>query len=122
MPNVLIVDDFAMVRTLMCNYFETRHIAQCTQASDGLEAVQKASKNQPDLVILDFSMPGMNGLETARAIREIFPKMVIFLVSAHADVLETVKESEDLNGVFSKSNVHPLFQAVKRYLGHGLVH
>jgi two-component system, NarL family, invasion response regulator UvrY len=121
MPNLLIVDDFAMIRTIMCNYFETRHIAQCSQARDGLEAVQKVTKSLPDLVILDFAMPGMNGLETARAIRAIFPKLAIFLVSAHDDVLETVKKSEGLNGVFSKSNVRPLFQAVKEYLGNELV-
>jgi len=51
------------------------------EASDGLEAVQKSEGLRPDLVILDLGLPGLNGIEAARQIRQCSPKAKILIVS-----------------------------------------
>jgi DNA-binding NarL/FixJ family response regulator len=51
------------------------------EASDGLEAVQKAQELQPDLILLDIGLPMLNGIEAARRIRELSPKSKILYVS-----------------------------------------
>ena len=54
------------------------------EAGDGLEAVEKAIQLQPDIVILDLSMPRMNGIEAARLIRQRLPATAIVFLSRHA--------------------------------------
>lgn len=112
MPSLLIADDFTLVRNTLCNYFETMHIATCSQAKNGLEAVEMTIKSRPDLVILDYSMPIMSGLAAAKAIHEASPLTTVFLISAHGHALDSVKD-DSIAGVFCKNNVGPLFQAVK---------
>ena len=58
--------------------------------SDGLEAVQRAEELQPDLILLDIGLPGLNGIEAARRIRKLSPQSKILFVSqeSSADVIE----------------------------------
>jgi CheY-like chemotaxis protein len=53
-------------------YFEELKL-DCSEAENGLDALQKAQQKKPDLVILDFSMPVMNGVEAARVFNQIMP-------------------------------------------------
>jgi two-component system nitrate/nitrite response regulator NarL len=55
----------------------------CEEASNGAEAVEMVQEVNPDLVILDITMPVMNGLEAARKIREISPETPILILSMH---------------------------------------
>src|ERR1700675_1219615 len=55
----------------------------CGEARDGSEALQKARELLPDLILLDFSMPGMNGLEAARLLRQELPEAKILMLSQH---------------------------------------
>jgi two-component system, cell cycle response regulator DivK len=66
--HVLIVDDFKDNRE-MYEYFLTENGFRVTQASDGREAIEKASSLQPDVIVMDLSLPGMDGWETARQIK-----------------------------------------------------
>lgn len=54
---------------------------------DGSEALRKARELLPDLILLDISMPGLNGLETARLLRQEVPKAKILLMSQHDPIL-----------------------------------
>jgi CheY-like chemotaxis protein len=59
----------------------------CEEAVNGLEAVEKARQCKPDLVILDFSMPVMNGLEAAKIIHAEMPDVPIILFTQHAALI-----------------------------------
>lgn len=77
---VLIVDDNTALRTMLAAAFLSGGFVTCGQAANGKDGIEVAKQIRPDLVILDLSMPVMNGLETARKIREIFPNtpMILF--------------------------------------------
>jgi chemotaxis response regulator CheB len=62
------------------------------EASDGLEAVQKADKLQPDLIVLDLGLPSLNGLEGARRIRRLSSKSKIIVASQESSA-EVVREA-----------------------------
>jgi two-component system, chemotaxis family, chemotaxis protein CheY len=63
---VFIVDDNPSVRNGIRTLLETSGFEVCDEARDGLDAVERASEVNPDLIILDVAMPRMNGLDAAR--------------------------------------------------------
>jgi DNA-binding NarL/FixJ family response regulator len=80
---VLVVDDFEPFRDFVSSTLkklpEVRIIGE---VSDGMEAVEKAQELRPDLILLDIGLPALNGIETARRIRELSPRSKILFVSA----------------------------------------
>jgi CheY-like chemotaxis protein len=84
---VFIVDDNSAVRTGIRRLLETSGFEICAEAIDGLDAVERASEINPDLIILDLSMPRMNGLDAARKLRDIHPNVPILLNTVHAAVI-----------------------------------
>jgi DNA-binding NarL/FixJ family response regulator len=88
---VLVVEDFEPFRRFVCSTLTKRPEMQIVgEASDGLEAVQKAEEVQPDLIVLDVGLPTLNGIEAARRIRKLSPRSKILFVSqeSSADVVE----------------------------------
>ena len=79
---VIIVEDYQPFRkwllSLLQNMPELRVLCE---VSDGLEATTKAEELQPDLILLDIGLPGLNGIEAARQIRKMSPKSRILFVS-----------------------------------------
>ena len=83
---VLIVDDFAPWRGFVIEHLEQQpHVRVLGYASDGLEGVQKAEELQPDLILLDISLPKLNGIEMARRVRKLVPKAKILFLSSNTD-------------------------------------
>ena len=79
---VLVVEDFEPFRRFVESILRKQPELQIIcEVSDGLEAVQKAEELQPDLVLLDISLPNLNGIEAAQRIRELSPKSKILFVS-----------------------------------------
>ncbi len=83
MPRILIVDDHLAVRRMLRKVFEC-HGFICSEASNGIEAIDKAQSDLPDLIVLDFSMPVMSGLEAARQLKRTVPTTPIVLFTMHS--------------------------------------
>src|SRR6266566_843598 len=81
---ILIADDHELVRRGLRSLLASRTGWNvCGEAKDGLEAVEKAKQLHPDVVLLDITMPEMNGLDAARLIRKDDPTMEIVILSQH---------------------------------------
>jgi DNA-binding NarL/FixJ family response regulator len=85
MPSrLLIVDDHEVVRKGVRMLFaNSDSIEICGEAQNGMEALRMVPELSPDVVILDLSMPGMNGFETAAKLRSIAPSIRIVFFSVH---------------------------------------
>jgi two-component system response regulator MprA len=93
--NVLIVDDNPEIRKLVRTYFDRETDFQiCGEAVDGLDAIEKASALNPDLIILDESMPHMDGLHAARILHGADAAVPIILFTLHADTISAVEASD----------------------------
>ena len=86
---ILVADDNPTIRKMLCKMFEAEDDYDlCAEATNGAEAVSLAKHCWPDLIILDLSMPVMNGLEAARDIKRIMPGVPIILFTIHADSIK----------------------------------
>lgn len=83
---VLIVDDHPLLRQGLKTLLELEGgITVVGQASNGPEAIRLAKQLQPDVVLLDINMPGMNGVEVAKVLREQQPDLGILVLTIHDD-------------------------------------
>lgn len=92
---ILIADDHAVIRKQVRSILEeSLRFEVCAEAEDGAAAVEKAQRLKPDVVILNVSMPVLNGLEAAREIRTRLPQSSIVILSSNADrqFLEVAKK------------------------------
>ncbi len=81
---VLVADDHELVREGICKLLELyEEVEVIGEAGDGLETLNKVRDLLPDLVLLDLNMPGMNGIDTARKIKEISPGIKILVLTIH---------------------------------------
>ena len=83
---VLIVDDNAFVRRALCALFKSQEDFEvCGEAGNGREAITKARRLHPDLIVLDLLMPVMNGLDAARVLSRTMPTIPLIMYSAFED-------------------------------------
>jgi DNA-binding NarL/FixJ family response regulator len=94
---VLVADDFVTVRKGVCAILESRGDIVCAEASNGAEAVRTATELKPDIVLMDFTMPEMNGLEASKRILQLVPGMPILILSRHT--METLTEAAKDAGI-----------------------
>lgn len=126
---ILLVDRFDLFRRFVKDVLQTEGgLLVIGEASDGLEAVQKAEDLKPDLVLLDVELPSLNGIEAARQIRNVAPTSKIIFLTQESD-LEIVREALKTGafGYVLKPNVvTELLGAVetvcsgKRFLSEGI--
>jgi DNA-binding NarL/FixJ family response regulator len=122
MPNVriLIVDDKESVRSGLRIFLELHEgFTVCGEASDGLQGIKKAFELKPDIVLLDISMPNLDGLEATHLIKEGSPRAQIVIVTDHSS-LEAARLAATVgaNGYVTKSlipsDLVPIIQEVMR--------
>jgi DNA-binding NarL/FixJ family response regulator len=82
---VILVEDHTLVRAGIRSLLQTlEHVEVVAEASNGHTALQLIEQHQPEVVLLDINMPGLNGLEVARGAKR-YPKVRIVLLSGHAN-------------------------------------
>ncbi len=82
---VLVVDDTDHVRNMLVDMLELDGFDVVGQAASGQEAVEVAPAADPDVIVMDYKMPGVDGLTAARSIREGRPSQAIILYTAYLD-------------------------------------
>ena len=86
--SILIVDDLPQIRKLIRDYLEEENeFRVCGEAIDGFDAIGKAQSLKPDLIILDASMPRMNGIEAALKLKKVLPETPIILFTFHESMM-----------------------------------
>jgi DNA-binding NarL/FixJ family response regulator len=100
---VLIADDSPYIRRAMRKLVESAGFDVCGEAENGALAVEQADQLQPDLVLLDLSMPVMNGLQAAPLLRKRLPVVPILLFTLYCDRnLEEAALAAGVTSVLSK--------------------
>ena len=86
----------------------------CAEATNGPEAIDLALKHRPDLIILDFVMPVLNGLEAARELKKIISDVPIILLTQHANLDTALLHSDTIvDRIVSKSDAFELMGHVR---------
>jgi two-component system response regulator NreC len=81
---ILVVDDHEAVRKGVCFILDTRDgLEVCAEATNGFEAIEKTLELAPDLIIMDVTMPGMDGLAACKQIKSFQPQIPILIFSQH---------------------------------------
>lgn len=119
MARVLVVDDAAFMRMTIKKMIESEGFTVAGEAGNGVEAVQKYMELQPDVVLLDITMPEMNGVDALKRMKEYDPKAKVVICSAmgqQAMVAQTIQygAKDFIVKPFEKDR---LVAALKRVLG-----
>jgi CheY-like chemotaxis protein len=116
---IMVVDDNPAIRRALKNILEFNEgWVVCGEAVDGRDGIEKAQRLNPDLIVLDASMPVMNGLEAARVLHQIMPQVPLILCSLHTDdVLRKEAFNAGVNAVISKAqNIQTLIHRAQELL------
>jgi two-component system invasion response regulator UvrY len=119
---ILVVDDNPAVRHYLRAILEQQSAWQvCDEARTGGEALQRVQKTPPpDLILMDFQMPDLNGLDVAQQIAQLFPKIPILLVTIHLSAqLAEAARRVGVRGACAKTDVGSIVQAVEALLHEG---
>ena len=119
---VLIVDDDMRFRRFVNELFSSEKDLQIIgEAEDGQEAILKAKELKPDLVLMDISMPRMNGLDATRRLKGIMPELLVIILTIHD--LEEYKVAATASGayvyVLKKTMMEDLIPAIRRAFKSG---
>ena len=123
MARILIVDDHKDTRQRVRHLIEENAEWQvCGEAENGEDAVEKTGALRPDLIVMDLSMPKMNGLEAARVIHAADPemRMVLFSINADEPTLGPQFADAGFRGVVSKDEAALLPDAIRHVLAGGV--
>lgn len=114
---VLIVDDQFGIRTLL-NEVLSKEGYKIYQAANGLQALNVTKQHAPDLVLLDMKIPGMDGLEILKKMKEIDPDIKVLIMTAYGemDLIEKTKKLGALAHFSKPFDIEEIRSAVKKYL------
>lgn len=112
---ILIADDSRPVRHSLHRLLEQNpDWVVCAEAVDGADAVAKAQQSNPDIVILDFLMPGMTGIDAARVLHRVLPCIPILIVTLYITA-RLVREAKEIGikGAVPKSDACQILNGVE---------
>jgi len=112
---ILLVDDEQGIQLLYREEFEEDGY-EVVSAYNGEEALEKFSQEPPDLVILDINMPGMNGIEVLRRMKEMNPNLPVILSSAYQEYKQDFGTWASEEYIVKSANMDDLKKAVRKHL------
>ncbi len=112
---ILIIDDEDSIHLLYSEEFEEEGY-EVYGALSGEDALDKLNNISPDLVILDINMPGMDGIEVLRKIKEINPNLPVILSSAYQEFKQDLASWASDDYIVKSANLDELKAAVKRHI------
>jgi DNA-binding NarL/FixJ family response regulator len=116
---ILVADDHETVRKGICAILSSSlALEEVREASNGFEAIAKAQELEPDLIVLDITMPQLGGFDAAKEIRKLYPRLPILFLSMHdgKHLIESAK-SIPVQGYVMKNQVgKTLVDAVEQLL------
>jgi len=115
MVRILLVDDNPSVRHYLRAILEQQSSWQvCGEARTGAEALNKVLEAPPDLILLDYQMPDLNGVDVAKQIGDMFPKIPILMVTLHLSrQLADAARQVGVRGACAKQDIGSVVQAVE---------
>src|SRR5215467_5138824 len=119
---ILVVEDYEPLRQFVCSALEERAEFQVVgQASDGLEAIKKATDLQPDLILLDIGLPKLNGIKAAPRIGELAKKSKILFWSQdnNTEIVKAALRTGGSGYVIKSDPLDELFEAIKTVIQGG---
>ena len=117
---ILVADDTPAVRNYLRSLLEQQSGWRVSdQAATGAEALLRVKENRPDIILLDFQMPDLNGIEVARQIAQLFPQIPILMVTIHvSNQLVDEARRTGIRGLCAKWDVGSIIEAVNALLRH----
>jgi DNA-binding NarL/FixJ family response regulator len=115
----MVVEDFQAFRRLVCSKLAQKpEMRVVCEVSDGLQAVQRAEELRPDLILLDISLPTLNGFEAARRIIGLVPesKIIFSTQETSADIIQEAMRLGALGYVFKTHTASDLLPAIDAVL------
>ncbi|MBV7505168.1 response regulator [Neobacillus drentensis] len=114
---ILIVDDQFGIRILLNEVFQKEGY-QTYQAANGIQALEIVTKHDPDLVLLDMKIPGMDGIEILKRMKVIDPDIRVIIMTAYGE-LDMIQEAKDLGAIthFAKPfDIDDIRAAVRKHI------
>jgi len=114
-PSILIVDDHIDSAKMLSRILERKGYSVAT-ATDGHKAIERVKESPFDLTFMDVKMPGMNGLETYRRIKEIRPEAVVIMMTAYDvdDLIRAAIEEGAYGAIHKPLNIQEVLALVER--------
>ena len=117
MAAILVVEDNMPVRRILRNLLEDQDTWTCEMAENGKEAIERYSASRPDVALIDFRLPDIDGLQAARTILREYPDAAILLVTAYpTKSLIDESRKHGIKGFCSKSDIKCVVEAVSALL------
>jgi len=117
---ILIADDDADIRKMTRCYLESQTTCEvCGEAVNGVDAIEKAGILHPDLILMDYAMPVLNGIEAGAVLKAILPEVPVILFTCQ-DILalEFAAISVGIRAVVPKTDLNMLSQHLELLLQH----